>query len=115
MNNSPTHEGSKESTSVGNWSQMFIQQGGLRHLFDIFMSGISCVYYGIMPSINYAVIVMVYSVCLKLRSVVVKFNDHRFPYFRIILKSITLNSVLASLSNISTCIHFVSDEVQDFC
>jgi len=47
VNNSPTHDGSKEATSVGNWSQMFIQQGGLRHLFDIFMSGTSCMYYGI--------------------------------------------------------------------
>jgi len=47
VNNSPTHEGSKESALVGNWSQMFIQQGGLRHLFDIFMSGTCCMYYGI--------------------------------------------------------------------
>ena len=68
-----------------------------------------------MTPINYAFVVMVYSVCLKLRSVVVKFNDHRFPEFRIILKSVTLNCVFASLSNISTCIHFVSDKVQDFC
>lgn len=94
---------------------MFIQQGGLRHLFDIFMSGISCMYYGITAPINYALIVMVYSVCLKLRSLVVKLNDHRFPDFRIMLKSITLNSVLVSISNISACIHFVSDKVQDFC
>jgi hypothetical protein len=67
-----------------------------------------------MTPINYA-LVMVYSVGLKLRSVVVKFNDHRFQDFGIALKSIMLNSVLGSLSNISTFIHFVSDEVQDFC
>jgi len=45
-----------------------------------------------MTSINYTLADMVYFVCLKLRFVVIKFDDHRFPDFRIILKPMTLNS-----------------------
>lgn len=36
----------KQAILINNWNQMFVQHGGLRHLFDIFMSGkaLCCLY-----------------------------------------------------------------------
>lgn len=36
---STTDKGDGDSKGKEPWSQIFIQQGGLRHLYDIFMSG----------------------------------------------------------------------------
>jgi hypothetical protein len=58
---SPNCAGSKEPPSAGTWNQMFIQQGGLRHLFDIFMSGTSCI------PVNFVLVFLVYYLNLQSR------------------------------------------------